>query len=262
MVNSQSTWQRLNMTICLLMLLTGLASRAELPLKIAMSKESRNYITWLKRLDSTVIIINLYPLKPENLTSVLSECDALLITGGDDLYPGLYGMESEISRCTETDRRRDSLEYTAIRTALHRRIPILGICRGMQILNIYFGGTLIIDIPSDYPSAIKHQCDDYLKCFHSAYPVTTTMLARITGSDSAVVTTNHHQAVKNLAPQLKVNAYSADRLVEGIEWADPTGKSFMIGVQWHPERMPQGNPLSDNIGKEFLQQARDAVKKP
>ncbi len=104
---------------------------------------------------------------------------------------------------------------------------------------------------------VVHQCDDWEHCFHEAYPVKGSLLREISGTDSAQVTTNHHQAVRIVAKGLRANVYSADSLIEGIEWADPAGKPFLMGVQWHPERMDVSNPLSGPVARKFVQECRN-----
>jgi len=116
--------------------------------------------------------------------------------------------------------------------------------RGHQILNVFLGGNLIIDIPKDFDTLIKHQCDDYMHCFHRVVVKKNTLLSKMCHCDSSSVTTNHHQAVEQLSPLLVSNANTGDNLIEGIEWRHPEGKSFLLGVQWHPERMDKINPLS------------------
>jgi putative glutamine amidotransferase len=139
-------------------------------------------------------------------------------------------------------------------------MPGVGICRGHQILNVYLGGSLIVDIPQDIGTRVTHQCEDYLRCFHRVNVAGGRRLAGISGCDTATVTTNHHQAVDRLAPSLMANATSGDHLIEGIEWKEPAGKSFLMGVQWHPERMEPANPLSGPLVREFLlQSARYSV---
>lgn len=225
------------------------------PTRIAVSKASDNYINWLKRSDSTLEIINMYALTTDSARSLIGRCDGLLVTGGDDVYPGWYGQEADTARCTGFDRRRDTLDMALIARAFELKMPVFGVCRGHQIINVYLGGKLVIDVPSDFPEPETHQCDDYLNCFHSVAVSQNTQLARISGCDSAVVTTNHHQAVADLAPFLKISAWSKDRLPEAIEWIDPEGKSFLLGVQWHPERMDKTNPLSGPLAGEFIRQA-------
>jgi putative glutamine amidotransferase len=134
-------------------------------------------------------------------------------------------------------------------------MPVFGVCRGHQILNVFLGGTLVIDIPSDIKNHATHQCDDYLNCRHEVNISPHTLLAAITLADSGTVTTNHHQAVDMISPALTANAHSGDHIIEGIEWKDPEGKSFLAGVQWHPERMSPGNPLSGPLAETFIRKA-------
>lgn len=226
------------------------------PVKIGISKASRNYIKWLTRADSTIQVIDLYSLPIDSAVNKLKDCSALLMTGGEDVYPGWYGKENDTIRCTEMNRHRDSLEMALISNALQQKMPIFAICRGHQILDVFLGGTLVIDIPSDIRSPIKHQCDDYLHCFHAVLVKPNSILARLSGCDSVNVTTNHHQAVENLSPMLSANAFAHDSVIEGFEWKRPDNKSFLIGVQWHPERMEKNNPLSGRLADEFINQAK------
>jgi len=229
-------------------------------LRIALSKASPNYILWLKKINPGIEIINLYPLKKNVAMVELTDCDGLLLTGGEDVYPGWYGKESESNRCTGFDLHRDSLEIAVLTKAMELKMPVLGICRGNQLLNVYLGGKLIIDLPVDYGLKITHMCPDYLHCFHEVYVQRNSTLYQLTGIDSASVTTNHHQAVDILSPLLSVSARSADGLVESIEWLNPEGKNFVMGVQWHPERMEQSNPLSGKLATEFVSRCEAYVK--
>ena len=224
-------------------------------LKIGISKASLNYLIWLKRADSSIQTVDLYYLPITLAVQELSLCNGLLLTGGEDVWPGRYGKEYDTLRCIEMNPHRDSLDMALIETALAKKIPVIGICRGHQILNVYLGGTLIIDIPEDFGTRITHQCDDYQHCFHAVNVRKASMLGAISKCDSARVTTNHHQAVDHLSPIFIANAWSDDNLIEGIEWQDPEGKSFLLGVQWHPERMDLTNPLSGLIADEFIRQA-------
>ncbi len=271
-------------TICLVFLVTGSGCKHHdsLPLKIALSKASPNYINWIKKCDSSAVIVNMYGLPPDSAVKELEKCAGLILTGGEDVQPSIYGKEENIVLCTETNPARDTLELALIKKALELKMPVLGICRGEQILNVALGGTLIADIPewsgeikkatghgpqacdiqpgarSPKPEArsVTHQMDDYLRCFHKVEVVKKTLLASITGADTATVTSNHHQAVENLAEALVCNATADDGIVEGIEWKDPSGKSFLLGVQWHPERMDTSNLLSGRLCREFLNQTK------
>ena len=187
----------------------------------------------------------------------MEKCSGLLVTGGEDVQPEYYGKASEKHLCTEIDPRRDTLEMALIRKALEKQMPVLGICRGEQILNVTLGGSLIVDIPDHFSRLpriypVIHQCDDYLNCFHSVTIFPNSLLRSIAGCDMGKVTTNHHQAVEKLAPGLAANARSDDGLTEGIEWESQEGKSFLLGVQWHPERMDTSNCLSGKILNVFI----------
>lgn len=270
-------------TLCmvfLLLVIHGCTIPKDKPLQIAVSKASPNYVKWLKKEDSLVIVLNLYNLPLDSAIKQLRQCSGLLLTGGEDIQPDLYGKEDEITFCTETDPVRDTLELTLIRKALELKMPVFGICRGEQILNVALGGTLIIDIPNYklqndqdgvkavYPPGSKlqavrieqpdilHQTDDYLHCFHRANILHNTLLYSIVRCDTGTVTSNHHQAVENPAPDLQINAQAPDGIVEGIEWKNPKGRSFLLGVQWHPERMDTANALSGKLLKQFIFQSR------
>ncbi len=242
---------------CLLawFLLTDHGFSQEVHLKIGLSKATPNYENWLKRSNPGIVPVNLYLLPIDSALQKLGECDGLLLTGGEDVYPGWYGKEYDTARCTEMNRHRDSLDIALISKALDVKMPVFAVCRGHQIMNVCLKGTLIIDIPKDVGTQIVHQCDDYLQCFHSVTVPKNSLLFSISKCDSAMVTSNHHQAIERLAPMLVANAYSKDMLIEGIEWQHPAGKSFLLGVQWHPERMEKTNQLSGPLADEFIKQA-------
>jgi putative glutamine amidotransferase len=237
-----------------ILILTG--CKPEKPVIICISKASPRYINWLKRADSTVTVVDLYQVPVDSALRILKASDGLLLSGGEDVYPGRYNAEYDTSRCTEMNLHRDSLEFALIHEALKLKMPLFGICRGEQILNVALGGSLIVDIPVDTKSSVSHQCSDYVHCFHMVSVQKGSQLFHITSCDSALVATNHHQAARKLAPGLFCNAWSKDGLMEGIEWKDPSGKSFLIGVQWHPERMEASNPLSGKLAGEFVSQVK------
>jgi putative glutamine amidotransferase len=222
------------------------------PVRLALSSATENYIKWIQRTDSTVQFFDLDSLDIISAIEVLATCDGIILTGGEDVEPYYYGHIQDSAIC-ECNPRRDSLEFALIKKAKKLKIPILGICRGLQIFNVAQGGSLIPDIPSAYPSAVVHRCEDYTKCFHHVKVVENTLLKEICSADTGWVTTNHHQAIARLGEDLKISAYSSDGLPEAIEWTDPKDKGYLMAVQWHPERMKKGNPLSDPIAKTFLQ---------
>jgi putative glutamine amidotransferase len=245
---------------------TGCNPSKKEPMKIAVTKASRNYINWLKKGDSTLIPIDMFTMGIDTALESLGKCSGLLVTGGEDVQPDYYGQAGERHLCKEMDPRRDTMEIALIKKALELKMPVLGICRGEQILNVTLGGSLIADIPAHFEHLpriyhITHQCEDYLRCVHSVHVFPNTLLHSIVGRDTGFVNTNHHQAADRLASGLVCNARSLDGLTEGIEWETYQGKSFMIGVQWHPERMDTSNPLSGKLLREFISQSQGFKRK-
>ena len=235
-------------------LIISCSSPAEKTLTIALSKTNKNCYTWIASIDSTAEVIELYTPSLEEALAKMNSCDALIITGGSDINPDLYGKIADTSRCGRIDFRRDTLELALIDKALELGMPILGICRGSQMINVALGGSLIIDIPSDVDTIVKHQLR---KGFHEVILEPGTKLAWATNVMRGSVTTNHHQAIDQLAEPLRINARSTlDGVIEGIEWKEPSGKSFLMGVQWHPERDMQDNPLSFDLLGLLLDEAR------
>jgi len=224
---------------------------------IAISKASPNYINWLKQTDSTICYVDLYPLGLEKAMEAMDTCSGLLLSGGEDVFPGLYDQASDTIRCGETDLFRDTLEINALLKAVEARKPVFGVCRGLQLINVVFGGTLFIDLPTDLDTAVIHRCADYTSCFHPVRISGGTRMKAITGCDSAIVTTNHHQGIRELAPDLRCNALSSDGLCEGIELEDPHRFGFLMAVPWHPERMAISNPLSGPLAAEWVRECRE-----
>jgi putative glutamine amidotransferase len=232
------------------------------PVKIAVSKLYPNYENWLVQSDSMLVISNFYPMGVDSALMMLDDHHALLVTGGEDVFPDWYGMIHDTARCGAFDRYRDTLEIMLIRKALEMNIPILGICRGHQILNVTLGGTLIIDIPDDIGDEVIHRCpDEPLACHHSVMVFEGSLLHEITGQAYGMVNTNHHQAVNDLAPGLRISAVSAEGLAEAIEYEDFTIRPYLLGVQWHPERMEDYPDLSTPIAKRFIQETKKYARR-
>lgn len=232
------------------------------PVKIAISKavpekSYKNYIRWVHSADSTAICLDMYHLGIDSALIVLEDCDALLLTGGEDIATDRYGVNFDSAKCDLPNIYRDSLEYALITKAIELNLPIQGICRGEQILNTYFGGTLYLDIPSDLAdTTVKHRFPKYKTSTHEVKIEEGSLLSEICGTQSGIVNSNHHQGVKKLAPGLKSVAKTKDDLTESVELADKKGKAYLLGVQWHPEAMDYNNPLSYRIAKKFLLEAR------
>ncbi len=214
-----------------------------------------SYFKWLKNINPDAEYFVMYDLPGDSVNIVFEECSALLLTGGEDVYPGRYGKEYDTVRCGKFDLYRDTLEFKLIEMALEREMPILGVCRGQQILNVAMGGTLYVDIPTDINSMVRHRCQDWKNCFHQVRVLPNNLLSQISGLKKGKVNSNHHQAIDRLAEDFKVFAITNDGIIESIGWKDTIDKPFFMAVQWHPERMDTASMLSKPIARKFLDAA-------
>lgn len=160
--------------------------------------------------------------------------DGVLITGGDfDIPPHVYGVDEIHEKTSPTAPGRTAFEWRVIELLLEQDKPVLGICGGMQLLNVVLGGTLIQHIPDQAPSSIAHeQPNPRYEPGHDITIHKNTKLHAISNTESAIINSAHHQAIEKVAPGLIINAKAADGLIEGIECPK---RSFCLGVQWHPE---------------------------
>ena len=209
-------------------------------------------------LDSIVLaggipLILPHPCGAGDVRAVAEKLDGILFTGGGDADPALYGEEM-LPECSEPDRDRDSFELELFRTAADLGLPILGICRGCQMINVAMGGSLVQDIPSCVPGAIPHyQTEDGSESSHSVDIAKDSLLYGIIGKEHLEVNSFHHQAVKVPAAGLKVSAASPDGITEAVEGSRG---SFLLGVQWHPEHMSAIREDMLRIFEAFVSEAR------
>lgn len=160
--------------------------------------------------------------------------DGLVLTGGPDVNPLLYGEEpSDKLECIYPER--DEFELYLIKKAVKKLIPILGICRGMQLINVAFGGSLYQDVSHYSKTELQHrqQAKQHVPS-HTIDIIPTSKLYQLLDSKQVITNSLHHQAVKKIAPGFIASASARDGLIEGIE---KKGKDFIVGVQWHPEKM-------------------------
>ena len=219
---------------------------------IGVSKLAPNYETWLRKLAPDLVIRDLYALPLSEVKSLLPGISGILLSGGSDLHPAMYGRAGDIGYCRDIDEHRDQLEMMLVEAACRKKIPVLGICRGLQVLNVVMGGTLIVDIPSVCNSMIhagKQDVDHFIEVKAGSH------LARMTGLAGGMTNSSHHQAVDHLATGFMGSAYTGDGIVEAIEAGEGVDHPFCVAVQWHPERMYLDNPLSGLVGKAFLHAA-------
>ncbi len=219
------------------------------------SSSYEQYKIWLHELDSNIIIYDLYGLSLDSAKSVMKNVDGLLLSGGPDINPKLYGEDSMEYICETPDNYRDSLELQSIDYAYKNKIAILGICRGLQLTNVYFGGSLINDIPSQINSTIIHRGDTNI-AYHNINIVNKTYFKSLYDYDSAWVNSSHHQAIKKLGHNLKILAFANDSIIESIGLKDNNYPNFFLAVQFHPEHLGSNNELAIVIGKTFIGSAR------
>lgn len=258
--DSKNSLKHLSLLLIIL-LLAASCKKNDKPVIIAISKAGPNIKTnacvkWLSRSDNSLKFVNMYAVNSDSADNIFKNCSGLLLTGGADVFPGRYGKINDTARCGSFDLRRDSLEFRLIKLALKNKIPILGICRGEQILNVAMGGSLFIDIPTDVDTIIKHRLKDVSKCKHNINLRKSSFLYDLYKNDSIIVTSNHHQAIENLADSFKIMAKANDSIIEGIQWKNPANKSFLMAVQFHPETMDSLNIMANNIAEKFIAEAK------
>jgi len=170
----------------------------------------------------------------DRAAAALAAVRGLVLTGGEDVAPDRYGATPH-PRLGDVDPVRDAAELALIAAARSRRLPILAICRGIQILNVALGGTLYQDLDSERPSLVPHS-DETTQ--HAVRVAAGSLLERTLGMRSATVNSRHHQAIRDLAPCLKAVAWADDGVIEAAEPADANA-AWMVAVQWHPEDLTE-----------------------
>jgi putative glutamine amidotransferase len=211
------------------------------------------YIDWIRG-DGSDIEIRVLSYT-QGSADGLAGCDALVLSGGNDVHPALYGRIDAWEKMKDVDEHRDKFEIGLVEAALSERLPILGICRGAQIFNVARGGSLVPDLQdagyADHRSGLRGE---------KVHGITITQgsgLRTIVGLEAAEVNSSHHQAIDRPGEGLRITARSTDGVAEAAEWEQPEGKSFLMLVQWHPERITDGNsPVAAHIRNALLTHLR------
>lgn len=210
-------------------ILLYLTSCSSDPKLILVSKDyNQNISKWLKDSDGSIETREFYYIPKDSMDYFLSIADGVVIGGGADIAPSLYNNSDIEKLCETPDLFRDSIECLMINHAVDNAIPLLGICRGQQIINVVLGGTLIRDIPTLQPKS-NHR----LKGNHPIVPVEGEWLHSFSNGENISVNSRHHQAIDKLADGLKITALSEDGIIESVIWNKD--ERFIVGVQFHPE---------------------------
>lgn len=194
------------------------------------------------------------PSSPDAITSIADVVDGLVLSGGEDVNPARYG-ESRGPHTEDPQDQRDETELALATLARDRALPTLAICRGLQVMNVALGGTLVQDIPSERGTTLAHRADRTVRA-HPASIEQGSLLRDIVRDGSIEVNTSHHQAIGRVAEGLRVSAIAPDGVIEGAEWSRPDDW-WMVGVQWHPEELVNdGRPWDRALFEAFARQVR------
>jgi putative glutamine amidotransferase len=216
---------------------------------------SQRYIRALTAVGALPWMIPLVGDEPDTVRAIYDELDGVFLPGGADIDPANYGEERH-ERCDKSDPARDEVELMLVRWSLTDHKPVLGVCRGLQLVNLAAGGTLYQDLSDQMPGAIKHDylpfdgryARDYLA--HEVTIAEHTRLAEIFGAGALNVNSMHHQGVRQLGKHLVPAAVAPDGLVEGVESDDG---SFLVAVQWHPEALVDNCPRTRKLFASFVE---------
>lgn len=211
----------------------GRLSNPKIPSTFAIGEA---YVQAIQKAGGNPILLPM-GLTTENALDALSTLSGIVFTGGGDVAPEWYGAEPD-DRIHSIDRDRDRQESLLVKAAVENNLPFLGICRGIQIINVTLGGSLYADILDDHPAAIKHDYYPDWSRDHYAHSIdirSGCVLANIFGQTEVQVNSLHHQGIRTLAKDLEAIAFAPDALIEAVILQN---HPFGLAVQWHPECLP------------------------
>ena len=192
----------------------------------------------------------------DTLETILSRVQGIVLSGGVDINPKRYG-EQPLCGMGQIDEARDTMELNAAKIAFEKDLPIFAICRGIQVLNVSLGGSLFQDIPGQVKESLLHSQNAPKNVLtHTIRIEQKTLLHKVIGKKKIWVNSKHHQAVKDVAPGLRIGARSEDGIIEAVEHPS---KRFVLGVQWHPEGTFKEDTYSKKLFRAFIREAAGQV---
>ena len=183
----------------------------------------------------------------------IKRCDGLFMTGGEDVHPRFYKKSEYVAQYSlhDFDEKRYEFEMALLTQWQVSKIPLLGVCRGLQLVNVFLGGTLIPDLPSFGKFNHSRKLKD--PRYHPVEVDPNSHLYSMLETTSGEVTSIHHQSIDRIAPGLVTNAITTDGVIEGAEWLNPSGQAPLVLVQWHPEAIAdKESPFTKNIREHFI----------
>lgn len=210
---------------------------------------NQTYVRAIEQAGGAPVLLPLLE-SPESMVAIRERLDGLLLTGGADLAPALYGEET-LPQCGEVEAERDGPELELTRWALDAGTPVLGVCRGMQVLNVARGGTLYQDIVTQHPGSPRHDVTEHGRTYlaHAIALNPNSRLAAILGTSAPMVNSLHHQAVKDVGAGVEIVGWSEDGIAEALELP---GYPFALAVQYHPEELYLTDEASRRLFAAFV----------
>jgi len=213
------------------------------------------YVDWITGSSRQAEVVKLSYV--QNTPPPVAALDGLVLTGGGDVHPKHYGMEKQLGQMENVNEQRDEFEFDVIEAALDAEIPVFGICRGMQVMNVFLGGTLIADLETE--GYDRHTASQTTATEHRISIHPYSLLGEIAANSEVSVNSYHHQAVGHLGRGLMAAATSSDGVIEAAEWALKERMPFLMLVQWHPERSRQ-DAFSKALAAVFLREVERCIR--
>ena len=216
-----------------------------------------NYANWISAGENVETLRLSYK---ENSLEAIKKCHGILLTGGEDVHPRFYQKPEYLPLCyaDDMDERRDEFELSILEFSQKNRMPVLGICRGLQITNVFFGGTLIPDIPTF--GKFNHSKRAGNDTYHSVLVDVNSVLYEQVNSTGGEINSAHHQSTEKVGTGLVANSFSSDGVIEGLERLNPAGQAYLSLVQWHPERMrDQSSVFTKSIKASFIKAGQQII---